>query len=335
MRESLLQFGISALVIVIAGTFLVKFADKISEVTNLGRLFVGSILLAGATSLPEFLVDVSAVRHHMPDIAVGDLFGSSIFNLLILAIADLIHKGTSPIFSRASSKHALLGAISIGIASIAGLAIFLESKLVIPTFAGIGMGPILLTIAYFLGSRILYYDQKIYEAKVEHQPKIQDKKYPAIKAFTGYFLSAFVILIAAPYLSEAAGEIATLSGLGKTFIGTTLVAFSTSLPELVSTIVAIRNRAYDLAVGNIFGSNTLNIVILIPLDFFHHGSLLASVSPNHLLTCIATILITSVAIVGQLYQVEKRKLLIEPDALTIILLVILTNVSLYFLGQTH
>lgn len=329
----LFQFGLSAAVIIIAGTLLVRFADQISESTKLGRLFVGSIFLAAATSLPELLVDVSAVRSGMPDIAIGDLFGSSIFNLLILAIADLLHKGTSPIFSKASSKHALLGTMSISITSIAGISIFLESKLTSFTLAGIGLGPLSIAIAYILGSRMIYYDQK--EDKDENQIQNHNPKNSilAVKAFGGYLASAIIILVAAPFLAEAAGEIATLSSLGKTFIGTTLVALSTSLPELVSTIVATRKGAYDLALGNIFGSNTLNMIVMIPLDIIHKGSLLASISPIHIFTCFATILITSVAIIGQLYQVENHKMLIEPDALTIIILVVLTNVFLYLLSQ--
>ena len=116
----------------------------------------------------------------------------------------------------------------------------------------------------------------------------------------------------------AAGKIADLTGLGKTFIGSTLVAFSTSLPELVSTIAAVRMGAFDLAVGNIFGSNSFNMLFLLPVDFSPPCPFLASVSRLHILTALATIMATSVAVMGQLYQVEKRKKIIEPDAFAII-----------------
>jgi len=87
-----LEFLALAAVIAPAGTFLAKSADQIAEITRLGRLLVGSVLLAAATSLPELTVDISAVRQGMPDLAVGDLFGSSLMNLLILAVLDLAHR---------------------------------------------------------------------------------------------------------------------------------------------------------------------------------------------------------------------------------------------------
>ena len=80
-----LEFLALAMVVALAGTYLARSADQIAEITRLGRLLIGSVLLAAATSLPELTVDLSAVRQGMPDLAVGDLFGSSLMNLLILA----------------------------------------------------------------------------------------------------------------------------------------------------------------------------------------------------------------------------------------------------------
>lgn len=329
MMAPSLQFLLSSLTIIMAGWFLVKFADEISDITKLGRLLVGSILLAGATSLPELSVDLNAVADNMPDLAVGDLIGSSLFNLLILAIADFLQKGPSSFFSKASSKHALSAAMSINLTAIAGMAIFLESKLFGLAFFEIGFGTIAIAVAYILGMRLIYVEQRATWVSEATKEKINKRK--LFKTISGYLASAIVILIAAPYLSEAAGEITELSGLGKTFVGTTLVALSTSLPELVSTISAVRRGSFDLAVGNIFGSNTFNMLLLIPLDFAFTGSLLASVSIVHVFTCFSTILITSIALMGQLFHVEKHRRLIEPDALVIILLVLTTIMILFYL----
>lgn len=83
-----------------------------------------------------------------------------------------------------------------------------------------------------------------------------------------------------PFLAQAAGQLAEASGLGGTFIGTTLVALATSLPELVATLVPICLGAADLAIGNLFGSNAFNM-LLLPLDLAFPGSLLAGVSQTH------------------------------------------------------
>lgn len=328
------QFVLSAGVIVLAGTLLAKAADAIAEATGLGRLLVGSVLLAGATSLPEIAVDVSAIRAGMPDLAVGDLLGSSLANLLILAFADLVHRNSRKIFSRASAAHALSGTMSIHLTAIATLMIYLGPHLSGFEIGAIGPGPIIIAVAYVLGLRLIYQDQRVFAAEVSNAEPAKSKDRGALaRAIMQFGLCGIAILIASPYLADAAGGIAEVTGLGKTFVGTTLVAFCTSLPEVVSTIAAVRMGAFDLAVGNIFGSNSFNMLILLPLDLVHEGPLLASVSRSHVLTGLAVILATSVAIMGQLYQVEKRKKFIEPDAFTIIAIVFVSLLILYHVGS--
>ncbi len=129
-------------------------------------------------------------------------------------------------------------------------------------------------------------------------------------------------MVVAPFLSAAAGKIATIGGLGETFLGTTAVALCPSLPEMVTSYAAARMGALDLALGNIFGSNSFNMLLLVPLDMVQPGSLLSLVSTAHSFTCLATVLITAIVVMGQLYQVERRIFFIEPDAALIILLVI-------------
>lgn len=329
MFSAFIQFIVSAGVIVMAGIFLVKSSDQIAEATKLGRLFVGSLFLAGATSLPELMVDISAVRHHMPDLAVGDLFGSSLFNLLILAIGDLLHRGRSKAFSLEASAHAITASMSITITALAGISIFLGSQLAIYSVGRIGMGSIVIVIVYLFCVRIIYFDQQTSASKTTKTTVKHPENVSLSKASLKYVVSAAFIVFAAPFLSESAGEIAELTGLGKTFVGTTLVALSTSLPELVATIAAIRMGSFDLAIGNIFGSNAFNMLILVPLDFFNKGPILNNVSPMHVFTSFSTILITSVVVIGQLYQVEKRKKMIEPDAWLVICLVLLSLFILY------
>lgn len=330
MLAAVFQFFLSAGAIVIAGVFLTRNADTIAETTKWGRLLVGGIFLAAATSLPELFVDISAVRNNMPDLAVGDLMGSSLFNLLILGIADLLHRQSSSMFSRASAAHALSASMSISLTALAGMAILFGSELAPYSVGEFGLGILGIVIAYFLGLRLIYFDQK---SRVDHKAVLEpgeDKKRVLSRALRGYLISAMAILIAAPFLSEAAGKIAELSGLGNTFVGTTLLALCTSLPELVSTLAAVRMGAFDLALGNIFGSNAFNMILLAPLDLIYKGPLLASVSKVHVFTGLSAILVTSVAVMGQLYQVEKRKRFVEPDAVLVITLVLVCLLFVYF-----
>jgi cation:H+ antiporter len=115
-------------------------------------------------------------------------------------------------------------------------------------------------------------------------------------------------------------EIAEITGISTTFIGTSLVGIVTSLPELVTTFAAVRLGAFDLAVGNLFGSNAFNMAILFIADMaYWKGPLLAAVEPAHAVTALVGIVLMSVGNMGLIYRAEKRFLLIEPDSALMIL----------------
>jgi len=123
-----------ALVFMIAAR-LARHADAIAHATRLGGLWIGSVLLAAATSLPEILTDANAVLLDAPDIGVGDLFGSTLANLLILAALDLGFAGRRILHS-VSAEHARLGTLGILLTVMAGLAIVTERKATRPRRVG-------------------------------------------------------------------------------------------------------------------------------------------------------------------------------------------------------
>ena len=184
----------------------------------------------------------------------------------------------------------------------------------------------MLVFAYVLGVRLVYLDQRI-ALRTAAEKGVEEPPLPAGmtlgKAGLGFAACALVILVAGPYLASAAGDLAVQLKLGESFVGTTLVALSTSLPELVSMIAALRIGATDLAIGNVFGSNAFNMILFAPLDLMHTGSLFADIDgPQHAITCLAAILAMLVAVMGQLYQVESRTRLIDPDAWLVIAIVV-------------
>jgi cation:H+ antiporter len=321
--KSLLEFAVCAAVIVVAGTVLTKCADTIAEVTKLGRLLVGSVLLAGATSLPELTVDISAIRLGAPDLAIGDLLGSSLANLLILAVLDLTHHSRGQMLSRQAARHALSGSMSVALTALAGLSLLTGPMLGSFTLLGISPGLLLVAAGYFGGLRIVYHDQRISAAEAvlptdaAHEPPKS-----LSRAVLGFVIAAAAILVVGPVMAHAAEQFALLTGLGRTFVGTTLVALSTSLPEFVTSLAAIRLGAFDLAVGNLFGSNSFNMMLMMPLDVVHPGALMASLAAGHGITCLAVILATQTAIMGQLYNVEGRRRFIDPDAWLVIAIVV-------------
>lgn len=324
-------FSFCALIIVVAGTFMARSADRIAEVTGIGRTLVGLVLLAAGTSLPELMVGWTAVRMGSPDLTLGDLLGSSLMNLLILAVLDLFTRSQARMLSSRAAVHALSAGGTIVLKSIVLLAILLGSQ---STFLRLGPGAWAIGITYLLCFRLIVLDQQVgrNEAAVAAEAEDTPPGMTLGQAVLVYLACAGAIVFAAPQLAHTADHLTELTGLGKTFFGAVFIAGVTSLPEATATLAALRLGAPDLAIGNILGSNSFNMLILAFIDFADPGALLGSVGPIHAITATAGILVTAVVMLGLLSRAEKRYWLIEPDAVTVILLIVGSLYLVYLKG---
>ena len=138
-------------------------------------------------------------------------------------------------------------------------------------------------------------------------------------ALLGFLGATIVLVLVAPWLVSSSAKIAELTGLGTGFIGMVLVGLVTSLPELVTTISAARMGAYDLAVGNLFGSNVFNIFALGLTDIFlTSGRFLGAIDPAFALAALLGLIMTVLGLIGNLARLERRLWVIEVDALLLI-----------------
>lgn len=316
--SAVVVFLISATVVVLAGTQLSRHGDMIAEKTGLGGAWIGAVLLAGATSLPELSTDIFAVRDGNASLAIADLFGSSMINMLILALADLAflrHR----ILTRVAINQALVGAVAISLTALAAAGMLTSDALVIGPF---GWAPILIVLGYLSGMRVLHLNR----AAPPFEP-VQSKAAAAVNEPAGqtgmslrgavirFAAAAVVILVAANFVAESAADLAGQFGLAHGFVGATLVALTTSLPEVTVTVASLRHGAYDLAVGNLLGSCAFNMVILIALDVADgSGSILASVDPAVLVSGLFAILLMGQTLIEVLNRTERRIWYFEPDA---------------------
>jgi cation:H+ antiporter len=307
-----LVFVASGAVVVLAGTRLARHADSIAEATRLGRLWIGSVLLAAATSLPELTTDVSAVRLGAADLAVGDLFGSSMANMLILALVDLLPPRRR-VLRRATLDHALSASLAISVNALAAVLVVLRPE---RTLLSVGPGSLLLPLVYLAGTRAVYRqalrEGPAAEAEGPARPVLS-------RAVRGFSLAALAVFVAAPAFAWSAKGIAEVTGLGNTFVGTWLVGVSTSLPELVASVAAVRLGAFDLAVGNLFGSNAFNMAIFFALDAAQPGSLFAAIDPSHALSALFAVILMSMGVAAIVYRAERRFAMLEPDSLLMVL----------------
>lgn len=194
---------------------------------------------------------------------------------------------------------------------------------------GIGLGSMLL-LFYIFGMRLVFQQESmkrrqrelelVAEGQSGEETKQPSKRDGLRRASIGFAAAASALLAAAPFLAGSAKAIAEQSGITDTYIGTSLVGITTSLPELVTAFAAVRLGAFDLAVGNLFGSNAFNMATLFFVDVaYRSGPLFNSVSDAHAMTALWSILLMSTALMGIIYRVEKRYMLIEPDSFVIIL----------------
>ena len=317
-------FVLSAAAIVTAGTKLSYYGDRIADYTGLGRLWIGVVLMAAATSLPEVFTTVSAGWLNAPDLAAGDLFGAGMSNMLTLGLIDLLHR-QKRVWQQAALGHTLTAALAM---LLTGLAAFFVLLHVNVTHLGVGLGSLTLFILYVLGMRLVFRQEDMERRQREREVLVKEAiaKEDAVsrrtelrRAVMGFSLGALVLLVAAPFLAWSAQRIADETGTSATFIGTSLVAITTSLPELVTAVAAVRLGAFDLAVGNLFGSNAFNMAAFVFADLaYRDGGLLGSVSSAHALTALWSILMMNIGLMGIIYRAEKRFLLIEPDSLLMI-----------------
>lgn len=328
-----LKFLFCTSLIVFSGYNLSRYGDVIAEKTGLGRTWIGVLLMAGATSLPELITGISSVTiASAPNIAVGGVMGSSVFNILIVAILDIVH-GPGPVFSKADKGHVLSGGFGIVLLSLVVINIFLYSDGLL-TGSYIGIYVPFIVITYLLSMKVIYrFEMKKIERFIGKAEATLYGEIPLRKAYRNFFIHTTIIVGAGTWLPFIGTELATVTGLGRTFVGNIFIALSTSLPEVVVSLSAVKIGAVDMAIGNLFGSNLFNMNILVLDDIFYtEGPILSHASPNHIVSGISAIMMTGVAIVGLTYRSERKAFMrVSWDGLSIIAIYCLNTLVLYLL----
>jgi len=305
-----LKFLLCFAVILLAGTKLARYGDVIAEKTGLGRIWIGLVLLAAITSMPELVTGVSsAAIVGLPDLALGTLFGSCLFNLAILALRDVLCR-SAPILSKASLRHMASAGWGILLIALAAGSILAGERLSGLALGWVGIPSIIILILYLTGVRQIFR----FERKHPLPPQAAPSRYQGIpmrRLYLKFALAAIAVIGAGIWLAVVGKEIALTTGWDASFVGSLFLAITTSMPELVVTIAALRLGAIDMAVANILGANMLDIVVITWADLFYtQGSILSQprslVSDVHL-TTVAVAIVMNLFVIAGLYFRQKRK----------------------------
>ena len=301
-------------ILVLAAVKMAQYGDVIAVRTRLGGMFIGVLLLAGATSLPELLTTINSFGQGVPGLAAGNMLGSNMFNMLLLAVLDLLNQ-QARILRRVAMTHALTAALASAMIGLVVFFILADIDLKIGWF---GLDSLILILVYIGGIRLIQQNGQASSTAVElpaGKPVM-----PLWRAGLGFVAATAVLVVVTPWLVRSSTDIAEITGLGTGFVGTTLLAMVTSLPEMVAVIAAARLGAYDMAVGNLFGSNVFNMFALGLSDLFYTpGRFLGVIDPAFALVGMLGLLLTILALIGNIARVERRLIFVEVDALLIVL----------------
>lgn len=293
-----------------AGYFLSRYGDIIAEKSGISASWVGLILLSTATSLPELATGISAVSFaDAPDIAVGDVLGSTVFNLAILVILDALYRRES-LYSRAAHGHVLSVMLGTILIAFAGFSLLLDQAGISPAIGHVGLYSPIIILVYLVSMRAIYsYERRTLSEYTE----VSAERYPDVtlrSAIKGYSIAALAVIMAGSWLPYIAKDISAMMGWEQSFVGTMLVAAVTSAPEAAVTISALRIGALDMAIANLLGSNLFDILILAVEDMLYtKGPLLAQVSSSHVLTVFTAVMMSALVAVGFIFRPKKRVVL--------------------------
>lgn len=320
------QFGICTLLVILVGSRLSFYGDVIAEKSGLGRVWIGSVLIGAATSLPELATGLSAVvLLKEPNLAVGGIVGSCLFNLVILALADVVYR-ERPLLSRVTKGQMLSASLSLIMMGIAAFALVLSRWVRLPVFGGMQVPSWLILVIYLVGYRFIM----VYE-RGEFHSEDNYARFSASRAYWVFGLLAICMVGLSVWLAYLGEGISRVTGWNTCFVGAIFLAVVTSMPELVVSCTAVRLGAVDLAVGNVFGSNAFNMAILAFYDLAFVGNFWGSLSLLHLLGLISAMVITGVTLLAMVYPRERSVLEVGWETPLILVSYVLTTWFLFLL----
>jgi cation:H+ antiporter len=304
-----LELVVCAAMIFWSGSVLSKYGDVIAEKTGLGRAWIGAILIAGVTSLPELASGITAVAWlNVPNLAAGAALGSCLFNLALIAMMDLLYQ-PGRVLAKAQDVHILSGGLGVLLLGVVALGVLIGPAM--NSFGGLGISILSLAIIvlYAIGGGMIAGLEKERMGEVLEK-EARENAYDAIPARRSYIifiLSAVSIIALGIWLSSIGDRLSTTTGLSVSFVGNLFLAISTSLPEIAASLAAIRLGAIDIAIGNVLGSNLFNILLFFVYDLADGKSnFWASLTTANAFAAVMTMMMTGVVIISLMYRASPK-----------------------------
>ncbi|WP_036485653.1 sodium:calcium antiporter [Myxosarcina sp. GI1] len=302
-------FIVAAFVIAVVGVRMSRVCDRLADRTGWGEAVMGAVFLGGSTSLSGIVTSVTAAADGHAELAISNAVGGIAAQTAFLAIADIF-------YAKANLEHAA--------ASIANLVqgTLLMTLLAIPMLAmsspqvdlwGIHPATIILITAYVMGLRLVSRSQetRMWSPRQTKETNIDEpdetaKNSSLTKLWLKFVCYAIIVAVAGFIIARAGVSLASLTGISESVVGGLFTAITTSLPELVTTIAAVRQGALSLGVGGVIGGNCFDLMLLAFSDVaYRQGSIYGAIANRQVFVMSLTILMTGVLLLGLLRR-EKH-----------------------------
>lgn len=292
---------INILLLIVGFVVLIKgadvFVDGASGVAShfkVSKMLIGLTIVAFGTSAPEFAVSIKSLSVESGDIVLGNVIGSNILNiLLILGTSSMFH---SLNIKNNTVKKELPITLLITTAFAVLLADNIFDKSLVNTFTRSDGAVIILFFMVFI-----YYLISMARNKIADEEDANSISFGKAIIFT--IIGIAGIVLGSNLVVDSASEIATILGVSERMIALTIVAFGTSLPELVTSVTATRKGEYDIAIGNVVGSNIFNIGVVIGIPVLIFGTI-----PNLTISYLDIVVMLLAATLLFIFSLKDRKI---------------------------
>jgi cation:H+ antiporter len=341
----LIIFGVSGVIIWLAGIKLTETADILSTHFGLGEALGGLILLAIVTNLPEIAITVSAALQHNMDLAIGNILGGIALQTVVLVVLDVFGLGKKdPLTYRAASLILVLEGLMV----ITVLTLVVVGNQFGPSVIYMGISPVdlIILLVWIVG---IYMIGKARTSLPWHQlgvlPNMQKeerghskkKKYDlAIKKGTRivtvifvFALCSLLTLVAGVGLEVSGDAIAKQIGMTGVLFGATVLAAATSLPEVSTGIASIKLKDYQMAMSDIFGGNAFLPVLFLVATVISGKSVLPQAHKTDIYLTALAILLTIIYICGLIFRPRKQIMVMGIDSFLVLIVYIIGLLGLF------
>ena len=297
MTLTIITFILGFVALILGAHWLVNGAISLGIRAKLSPMVIGLTVVAFGTSLPELVVNVFASFKGNPELAIGNILGSNIMNiLLIVGISALI-------FPIPVDRISLYRDIPVGVFATVLLGFLANEFFVGGTGGYIGrIDGIVLLLCFGVYLWFALRSGKIPDVDLPENPKI----HTTAKIVFLIFIGVFGLYLGGTWVSDGAVEIAGLLGISQSAIGLTIVAAATSLPELVTSIVAALKKNVDIVMGNVLGSNIINIFIVLGVSaLIHPLPFQPQMNTEVIMTLLANVVIVLAIFIGKGKRISR------------------------------